>query len=91
MYYNYYFCYCWQGLLANKTVFLPGFMSGAMFQINSSGECVLFSEIILARFSSAMPVSSSRLALVSNAGMKHSVEESPESVTVSMARVDPAA
>lgn len=88
---NYYFCYCWQGLFRNKTVYLPGFMSRAIFQINSSGEYVLFAEIILAQFSSAMPVSYSRLALVSNTDMKHSVEQRPKSVTVSMARVLPVA
>jgi len=41
-------CYCWQGLLTNKTVFLPGFVCRTMFQINNGGEYGLFSEIILA-------------------------------------------
>lgn len=72
-------------------MYLPGFMSRAIFQINSSGEYVLFAEIILAQFSSAMPVSYSRLVLVSNTDMKHSVEQRPKSVTVSMARVLPVA
>lgn len=91
MYDNYYFCYCWQGLLTNKTVFLPGFMPRAMFQISSSGEYGLFAETLLAQSFSAMPVSYSGLALVSNADGKHSVEQRAESVTVSVARVHPAA
>lgn len=68
---NYYFCYSWQALLTNKTVFLPGFMPRAMFLISNSGEFVL--RILLAEFFSALPVSYSRLAL-SNTDMKHSVE-----------------
>ena len=71
MYDNYYVCRCWQGYLEIRQSLglSPEQCFKSIAVVNG-----LFSEILLAQFFSAMLVSYSRLALVSNADMKHSVE-----------------